>query len=251
MKTPQPTIILTTLCFLVISAILVTACAPQNITLTSQPERNVLSVSGEGQFDVNPDKVELLFSIVTNSSTALDAQSKNRVLSNDVVKALTDAGIKPEDIETQDYDLHPLYAYREKTGERIDQGYELEHRMKVTSKKIEEGGSLADTAVKVGANRVESISFGLTHELERQAKTEALTRASKEASVKAQAVAGSIAITLGKVVKASESASYENYFPPYAALYAKDSIGAAPSPTMVSPKKLTVRATVNLDYEIK
>lgn len=233
---------------IIIATLFVSACT-QQITVTPQPERNTLSVSGEGILDVNPDKAEITISIVTNSSTAQTTQHDNRERSNRIINALLGSGVKQEDIETMDYDLQHLYGWRDKTGERVDQGYQLSHRIKITTTNLEQAGALVDLAINSGANQVDSISFGLTRSLEEQVKTQALAKASQEAARKAQAIASNIQVTLGKIVKASESAEYQPYYAPAGRMYASE--GAAPEPSIISPQKLSVRATVAIEYEIK
>lgn len=236
--------------FIMAFSVLLAACT-QQITVSPQPEQHTLSVSGQGQLDVNPDKAEVTFSVVTNASTAQEAQSLNRERSNAIIKTLTGQGLKEEDLESIDYDLHRLYGWREKTGERTDLGYEVVHRVKATTTQLERVGPLVDLGVSSGANQVDSISFGLTRMLEQQAKSEALTKASQEASSKAQGIAATLRINLGKITRASESASYIPYYPPYAgrALEA-DYLSKAAEPTIINPKKLTVQASVSLEYEI-
>ena len=237
---------------LLVAAVLITACAPQQITVNNQPERNMLSVSGEGRIDVNPNKAELVIATQTNASTAKEAQFKNRELSNAVIEALKGAGVKAEEIETLDYDLSPLYDWNSKTGERMDKGFQLVHRTKVTTQNLEIAGSLIDLAVQSGANRVDSITFGLTKTAEKQAKGEALAQAAQEATSKAQSIAANVGVTLGKVAKVSENANYQPYYQRFESYGAKSMMAdAAPQPTDVSPKKVTVSATISLDYEIK
>lgn len=238
--------------FLLVGAVMLSACAPQQITVSPQPERNTLSVNGEGQLEVNPDKASITLAFVTNSSTAKDAQDKNRVMSNAVIDALIGAGVKKDEIETVYYDLHQLWGWNQKTGERFDQGYELEHRIKVTTTNLEIVGNLIDLSIKSGANRVESIEFGLTKPMERQVKGEALAKAAQEAAAKAQSIAANVGVNLGKVMRVSESAYYNPIMPSYRKeMMASAAYDSAPSPTPISPQKLTVTATVSLDYEIR
>ncbi|MEK6960564.1 MAG: SIMPL domain-containing protein [Nanoarchaeota archaeon] len=239
--------------FLLVGAVMLSACAPQQITVSPQPERNTLSVSGEGQLEVNPDKASITLAFVTNATTAKEAQDKNRAMSNAVVDALKGAGVKNEEIETIYYDLHQLWGWNQKTGERFDQGYELEHRMKITTTNLESVGNIIDLSIRSGANRVDSIEFGLTKPMERQAKGEALAKAAQEAAAKAQSIAANVGVNIGKVMRVSESAYYNPVVPSYRkemmAAAAYDSAGAAPTP--IGPQKLTVTATVSLDYEIR
>lgn len=244
----------TILGFLIVGALLVTACVPQQITVSPQPEKNTLSVSGEGELEVNPDKAGITLAFVTNASTAKEAQEKNRVLSSAVVDALKGAGVKSEEIETVYYDMHQLWGWNQKTGERFDQGYELEHRIKLTITNLDSVGDMIDLSVKSGANRVESIEFGLTKPMEKQVKGEALAKAAQEATAKAQSIAANVGVNLGRVMHVSETAFYNPVVPSYRKMYMAESTGAADMavpPTPIGPQKLTVTATVSLDYEIK
>jgi len=239
--------------FFLIAALLLASCTSQ-VTVNNQPERDKLSISGQGEVRVDPNKAELTIAFYTNASTAKEAQDRNKQISNSVLDSLKAMGVKKEDIETISYDLQKFYDWNPKTGERVDKGYELTHSVKVTTTNLDSVGTLVDTVVASGGNRVDGVAYGLTPEAEKAAKDQALAKAGKVATDKAASMARTIGLNLGKIIQASENTNYQPYYPPMAKYMsgrgAEDMI-AASAPTQITPGKLTVTAYVNLDYELK
>src|SRR3989344_2681442 len=72
---------------------------------TSTPA-NVVSVQGTATIKAQPDEAVFYANIQTLKPTAEEAQDENTRISEDIIRALQDAGIKKEDIETQNYNVY-------------------------------------------------------------------------------------------------------------------------------------------------
>ena len=59
----------------------------------SDIDQNTLSVSGQAELTVAPDKADVYLSIITNGTDAVQAQERNRVLADSVMTALRNAGV--------------------------------------------------------------------------------------------------------------------------------------------------------------
>jgi uncharacterized protein len=211
-------------------------------------QRNALSVSGTSELSVAPDKAEVLVSIVTDNMTAKVAQDANRVITNAVMSALKSWGANASDIETDSYTLAKLEEYDSEKAKYIDRGYRLTHTVKVSTKRIDEVGGVVDAAVQAGANGVESITFTLSKDKEKQIRQQAMVAAATAAREKARNLADAAGIELGKAINVQES----YYLTPYsfnmkANVMAADSAGSS----QISPSKVQVTSSVQMTYEIK
>lgn len=221
------------------------------VTTGGDQQRNTISVSGQGKVSTQPDKAELYIRINTEGSTATAAKDSNSELSEKVMNALKGEGVPKKDIETNYYYLNKKQEWDENQRKYVDIGYEVNHVLKVTTNELDKVGNLIDAAVNAGANGVDSVSFGLTDEKQKQVSGEALKVAAKEAEGKAESIASSIGVQLGKLVTVSES----NFiYTPYVyrdMMYAKAEAGAPSLATEIAPQTLEVTAMVSLIYEIK
>jgi uncharacterized protein len=228
-------------------------------------QRNTLTVSGNAQLSVTPDKATVLISVLSDNKTAKLAQENNRDAADAVLAALKSAGLNASDIETESYSLSKLEDWEVKydnavaglpmdteaqKGKIIDRGYRLTHTIKATTRQIDKVGDLIDAAVGAGANGVDSISFGLSKEAEKKVRDDAMVAATQAAKEKAQRLSQSADAKLGKVITISEQSFY---YTPYEynvrSNIMLDGAAGAPS-TAISPQKVEVTSGVMLVYEI-
>jgi uncharacterized protein len=221
-----------------------------NVQAQADPQRNTMSVSGNAQMSVAPDRAIVYISVITeDNKTANGAHTTNRDTSNAVVAALKGSGVNASDIETDTYSLEKITNWDTEKSKYMEYGYRLTHTMKVTSAKIAEAGDLIDVAVGAGANGVPSVTFDLSKELEKKVRDDALVRATEAAKEKAQRLAKSAGVNLGKVINVQEQ---NFYYAPYE-FNTKNSVGGMAmdaTPTQISPQKVEVTSSVSLQYEL-
>jgi uncharacterized protein YggE len=214
------------------------------------PQKDTLSVAGQGMVTTKPDQAELYIQIESKGKTAYEAQTRNREDADRVMETLTGKGVKDDDIETTQYWLDEEREWQP-DGRTIVKGYVLRHTLKVTTKDLEKAGELLDAAIRAGANGVERVSFTLSKERQKEVNAEALTAASNSAKEKARAITDALGVGLGRISAISESnVQYTpyDYHPTYAK--AMDMAEAAP-PTTIQPSDVTVSAYINLVFEIR
>jgi len=215
-------------------------------------QANTISVSGNAELTVSPDQAEVYVRIVTEKPTANTAQEENARLTNTVRDALKKTyNLEDEDIESSSYNLWPQQKWDPETREYEKTGFKVQHLLKVTTKELKEVGDMLDTAVQNGANGVDRISFGLSKEMDKDVREQALGRAAGAARVKAEALTQSLGVTLGKVSSISESnynyAAYDYAMPEMAMA---DGGMERSFKTEISPQDVNVRANVNVAYDI-
>lgn len=201
-----------------------------------EPSTNVISVSGTGFAYAAPDMAYVSISVVTESTTAAEAQQKNTDTMNNVIEALKKIGVSKDDMKTEHYSLRPVYDPNKQ--QRIV-GYECRNTLRVTWRRIDEVGVVLDTAVKAGANSVGSVTFGLSKQKLDVLTTQAIKEAVNDAEMKAQSLASSLKLTIVGKVSASIGAPYV----PQAAAY---ELRATATP--IVPGELQVTVTVHVIY---
>lgn len=207
--------------------------------------RHTLSVTGNSEIEVAPDKALVYVSIITDNADAKKAQQDNSISSNAVIEALKTWGVSPSDIETQTYSLVRKQEWDPKENRYVEGDYRLTHTLRVTTKRIDSVGELVDTAVNAGANTIESVTFTLTDESERKVRDQALAKAAEVARQKAQTLASNAGATLGQVTIVEEQSFYYRPFN-----YEMKAAGAESAPTQISPQMVQVTSSVRLVFEI-
>jgi len=228
---------------------LLTACETRVVMEQPGAQANALTVQGSTEFEAAPDIAKVRFRVETQSLTAQDAQNKNRGIANAVHDALVRAGVRESELETTDYHVEKVQEW-DPTGQKmVDKGYRASNAFVVSTKQLDQVGSLLDVGVQAGANNVESITFQLSDAKQKEVKTEALRRAAQNAREKAEALAEGTNVRLGKVKSVSEN-SYVVL--PYARydVMAMKSEGAMAPPTPISPESVKVSAQVSVSYEV-
>lgn len=242
----------------VIGLVIVTgikAAAPISIT-TTPPQEHTLSVAGTHEIEVAPDQAVLVVQVMTRNAKAPEASAENRALLRAVMDTVKAQGVAADDIETTGILLDRWIEYEKVEADKglylpsaVDKGFQQTTTLKITVKDLEKVGTVLDAAIKAGANSVQEISFELRPETETRLKQDALTQATLIAKKKAEVLAQAAGTTIGPVSMISEnswvqpwlynSKSYESV--------AMDA-GSAPQ---ISPQKVTLSVSVNLNYALE
>jgi uncharacterized protein len=229
-------------------AMLVSLCAipAHGQTATAHPAaERVIEVSGSGEAHATPDVAFLNLAIETHAPTAQECASRNAALAQKVVDALKAKLGDKGKIWTGGYSLFPEYN-QPRAGEKpAIVGYRAENSITVQTEQLALLGSLIDTAISAGANRINYLNFSLRDET--KARSDAIANAAKDAQAQAQALATALGVKLGKIVKASTVSQVR----PVPVMGRMMAMAAAAAPTPIQPNEVTVPATVSLIYEIE
>lgn len=160
-----------------------------------------LEVNGEGLVTVTPDLAYINIGVETEHKDASAAQAENAKLMTSVKKAIMNAGIAEDDMQTMNYSIYKTYNYYD--DREREEVYKASNTLKVTVRDLDNLGDLIDVASKSGANQINSIQF--TVEDEEQYYQEALILAMTNAKGKADAILGTMNKTAGTPVRISES----------------------------------------------
>jgi uncharacterized protein YggE len=164
-----------------------------------------INVSGDGKVTVAPDLAYLSIGVLTENTSAAQAEKANSVSMNNVIDSIKKLGINADDIKTTNYSINPVYDYDKTTGSSIIKGYTVLHSLTVTIRDISKVGQVIDAAVKSGANVSNDIVFGVS-DYEKYYNM-ALINAVSNAVGKAQATSKYFNIPLTTPVKITENSS--------------------------------------------
>ncbi|WP_102693337.1 SIMPL domain-containing protein [Rummeliibacillus pycnus] len=145
----------------------------------------VITVIGNGKITAIPNYVQLQIEVLTNGKEVSTASQENAAIMNRVIQSLLALGISREDIQTAAYTITPTYDYFD--GKQVFRGYEVMNAITVKVRDINQVGTVIDTAVKNGANRVSGIQFKIDHVDDYY--QQALSLALRDAQMKANTIA--------------------------------------------------------------
>lgn len=168
--------------------------------IVNQPQYQV-SVVGQGKVSYQPDVANVTIGIqIDKVAKADEALKQLNEKMNNVINALKVAGIKDEDLKTQNYSLLPQYDYINNVS--TSSGYSANEQLVVKVNNIKTDPSLVGKAVeaasKVGANQIIGITYDVSNleELKQQVRIMAISDAKNKANVLARAAG----VRLGDIV---------------------------------------------------
>lgn len=167
----------------------------------SDNDRRTVSVSGQGQFAVEPDMGQFSVGVEVSNESADAALEESNVLVGQVTAALTGIGIAEDDITLGSFSIWPEYNYERETPELI--GFRVSHQLSVKVRNIDQTGEALAAAVDAGANVVHGVGF--TVEDPAAALDQARQRAFDDARHKAEELARISGGNLGVIVSVTET----------------------------------------------
>ena len=143
-----------------------------------------VQVTGRGQVSVQPDQAVVRLGVQTEANTAEAALEDNNTQMAAVISATLEAGIEEADIQTQGFNLRPVYESPDNGDSPELTGYQASNIVQITVRDLTLLGGLLDAAVSAGSNTIEGIQFEVSNmaELETAAREAAITDAEQKAT---------------------------------------------------------------------
>jgi len=237
----------------VIAAALMLLCAAIVGPVTGAVENTddkIIHVSGVGKVTTTPDRAIISLAVETENADVKVAQQENAVKMDKSINALKALGPDIE-LKTTGYKIYPKSINPESKlpWDQQKKVYQVTNTLLVTVKNVDLAGSVIDTAIKNGANRLNYISFTLSDEKEHELRSQALTAAVKQARFDADAVAGALSVEIIGVKDVNVGGSYTPLRYADNVFMEKAAVGGA-VPTPIEPDTVDVTATVSIDYLI-
>ena len=234
---------------LLVSTLLILIQSTVTLAGESNPAPRIL-VSGEGSIDLAPDMAVLTLTVTRQAETARSALDDNSSAMQDVMKAMTTAGIEKRDLQTSGFSIQPNYVYppQQPSGKREPPkivGYTVRNSLTVRIRDIDAVGAILDKSVSLGVNEGGNIMF--TNDDPSTAITQARIRAMKDAMSKAKTLADAAGVKTGKLLEISE----QTFNPlPMPMARAEMSLARSADAVPVAAGENTYKVTVNVSYAI-
>ncbi|MBR4641768.1 MAG: SIMPL domain-containing protein [Selenomonadaceae bacterium] len=208
----------------------------------------IISVSGEGIVEVQPDRATISVGVVTREKNPSAVQNANAKAASNVINSIVALGIERKKISTGNYNFNPIYRHTD-NGKRILEGYEATNSVTVIVDDLNLVGKVIDAALNHGANRVDSLNFGLRNKTAYQdeALRLAVLDAKRKAEVTAAALGKSIVSVRNVSINSSSVSSPRNY-KMSRSMAMEDSVAVAETP--IESGTLTCSANVHVEFEI-
>ena len=207
----------------------------------------IISVSGEGVVEASPDRATISVGVVTREKNPSAVQSANAKAATSVINSIVALGIERKNISTGNYNFAPVYRHTD-NGKRILDGYEATNSVTIIVDDLNLVGKIIDTALNHGANRVDSLNFGLRNKSAYQ--DEALRLAVLDAKRKAQVAAAALGKNILGVRVVSINRSSVETPRNYKMARSMAMEDAAEFETPIESGTLTCSATVHVEFEI-
>jgi uncharacterized protein YggE len=224
---------------------LLSGCGSSMIASAIQNPPRTLNVSGTGEVTLKPDIAYINIGVHTERPTASEATTQNSADAQAVIAALKAAGVKDDDIQTNNFSIYQRDVNDPSTGAKLSSVYAVDNTVYVTVRDLTKLGAVLDATVKAGANNVNSIQFDLADKT--KALSDARAAAVKVARTEADQLASAAGVTLGNI----QTINY-NENTPGPVFYGKSvGLAAADSSVPISSGTLQISVNVTITYEIK
>lgn len=248
------------ICFLLIAAFWVSESRGQYYSSSSN-DRPYISVSGEAEIKVVPDRVIITLGIETVDTSMAAAKKENDGMIGAITKVTEKYRVLESDIQTDYLTVEPKFERRRNDyGREFDffLGHNVRRRLVITLKDVSKFDDLLSSIIETGVSRIIDVSF-YTDELKKY-REQARALAIKAAAEKAQKLTAEIGQKAGKAVSIREGGSYwrsyyggwDSYGRPgrrHASQVSVDSESQGDTPMAVG--KISVTASVSVTFELK
>ncbi|MDL4842293.1 SIMPL domain-containing protein [Aquibacillus rhizosphaerae] len=158
-------------------------------------QKRKMTLSGKALLSVEPNIAEIHIGVVSENKELTSAQQESAQIINQVIDSLLKIGTSQEHIQTIDYTIFPRYDYAE--NNQIFKGYQVTHFLSVITENFSQIGTILDTAVRNGANRVMNIKFSVKNK--DHYYRQALKMAMEDTLAKAQTISNFLNVYLDPI----------------------------------------------------
>lgn len=160
----------------------------------------ILTMTGHGEVHAPPDTATLSAGVTSTGATAAAALSANTDSMTAIFAALKKLGVPDNRIQTGSFSVSPQYSNDD--ARRII-GYQVTNQVTVRLDDVAKLGTVLDTLVHAGANRVDGIGFSIRDSAALLDKARA--QAVADARAKAQTYTKAAGVTLGPILSIGEN----------------------------------------------
>lgn len=220
------------------------ASAESGFTAVVMPPPRSVTVEGQGEVEAVPDVAEVSAGVTARAETARQALDASNAAMARVMSLLRAAAVGERDIRTSGLTVSPVYERPDPNTPRNVAGYEATNQITVTIRDLNRLGTILDSAVTAGSNRVEGIRFRIAspETLLDRARGQAFEDAKRRAALYAEAAGA----RLGKVLRITEQTAHL----PQPRLLAAEA-PAFSRTVPVSPGTQELRVTISVQFGLE
>lgn len=212
-----------------------------SIGMADKAERTIM-IEAQGKVTAAPDVAVTSMGAISEGATVAEAQAKNNEVMNALTSKLKQLGVAASDVQTNQYNIFPLYNYTEDEG-RVLNGYQVSQEVEIKIRNLNKAQAVLALAGEVGANNVSGLTF--TVDNREVFKNAARDKALMEIAQKARSISESLGVRMVGI------SSYNEYEVGGAAgLLRAEALGGAGAPS-VEPGSMDVMMNVSVLFEIR
>jgi len=226
------------------------AVVSQAQTIQVNKENRTIAITATDKVTAIADQATLHVGFLAYGPDSNTAYANGSKLSNAIVKALTDAGVPKDTIQSENQQITPVQNYQlDKLTEAQKAQRQFQVNQSWTIKMAADSAAKAlDVAVKAGANQSGQIDWGFKDENAPEA--EAAAKALKRARSQAEQMATSLSAKLGSLLYASNEVQPSGPRPMFRAMAAAPAMDKV-QPLAINPREVEKSATVYAVFAIE
>ncbi len=217
--------------------------AGQNKRTSDEP--TTLLVHGEATVSVEPDIAELDVGVLTQAQTSQAAADQDAAKSKLLVSQLQKL-VAAGDIKSINVSVNPNYRYAKDGGAAVVTGYTASNTVRVAIRDLSQLRKLIEAATQAGASSINRLTFDLKDE--KAARARALEQAAGQAQSGAEALAASLKLRIGKLIRIEEVQPV--VISPAREVEVSALQEAVPNQAAIAPGTIQIHASVNLVYAV-
>jgi hypothetical protein len=163
--------------------------------------RRMVSVSGQGEISVKPDRARVSMGIEAFNAELKAAEGEVNKVARAFLAETKSLGIAEADLSTTGVTINPEYAWIEQTRTQKLTGYRASRQIEVLARDLDRLGDLILRATKAGVNRVSPPQ--LESSRAKDLTNQALVKAAEDARAKAKLLAETLGAKLGAIFRVS------------------------------------------------
>jgi hypothetical protein len=211
-----------------------------------------LAVTGQALLHVPPDQLSIDLGVTSQGETARLALEDNNSKMEAVLEAVKSLGLDASAIQTRQFQVQAVWSQRPRQAVEDWQtriaGYKVNNSVLITTEQLQLAGTIIGVATEAGANRVNSVSFGLADP--RKHRDAAIKQATGHAASDAKVLAAAAGQTIVRVLTLSLDHSDASPVRLRQDNLVRSAMAADVAPP-IQAGEVPVRASVSVRYEIQ
>lgn len=231
-----------------LALILLAGATPLAAHDSPPPLPRTISVSGEAEVAVRPDRARLVLGVDQLSAEVKTAEAEvNKVVRAYLAEAKA-LGARDEDVQTTGVSIQPEYVWDDKARQQKLAGYRVRREVVVVVGDLARLGDFILRATRAGVNQVQAPA--LESSTAKEHENRALAKAAEDARARAQLLADTLKVKLGPVRNLSALQSGPPPPIPMKAMAMRAESADGNAEMGIAAGEIRFRATVQAEFDL-